>query len=90
MSSDDRRGASRKAISYPGWVRRHDGLILECLLIDVSDGGACLLSEHINLIPDEFVLLFLEDGSVNRRCKTVWRSAEALGFSFGSPMAAAA
>jgi hypothetical protein len=90
MSNDNRREASRKTNSYTAWVRRRDGLMLECLLIDVPHGGACLLSEHINLIPDEFVLLFLEDGSVNWHCKTVWRSAEVLGFSFGSPMAAAA
>ena len=90
MFKQDRVEASQKFVSCPGWVRRDDGLLLEYLLEDISDQGVCILGEHIKLIPDAFILFFSENGSVNRRCQTVWRTTRALGAAFLDPMTAAA
>jgi hypothetical protein len=54
---------------------------IECAIMDISDGGACL--EIGNLpVPKIFVLVMTPDGRVRRACLAVWRRGELLGARF--------
>lgn len=57
----------------------------ECAVVDISDGGACLLVESTATLPEEFDLTAHRDG-LTRRCRVAWRSAHKVGVSFlGEP-----
>ena len=54
---------------------------IECAIMDISDGGACL--EIGNLpVPKIFVLVMTPDGRVRRACLAIWRRGELLGARF--------
>ena len=76
------RTAPRKLLAVPGWIKRDDGTLLQCTLQDISEGGLCIRGEHLDNIPDEFLLLLSENGAVRRRCKSVWRRQKELGARF--------
>jgi hypothetical protein len=58
-----------------------DGPWIECSLLDISDGGACLEVGDLP-VPKIFVLVMTSDGRVRRACMTVWRRGELLGARF--------
>lgn len=56
---------------------------LPCAILDLSEGGACLLLPNETLLPNEFDLTVDHTGS-RQRCKLVWRSRHRIGVSFVS------
>jgi hypothetical protein len=51
----------------------------DCAVVDMSDGGVRLNVEGLD-VPDEFVLLFSDDGKVQERAyQVVWRFGNELG-----------
>lgn len=57
----------------------------DCAIVDISEGGACVLVENEVDIPDAFDLTFHHDG-LTRACKVVWRNGHKIGVSFdGAP-----
>jgi hypothetical protein len=57
----------------------------ECAIVDISEGGACLLVETSLDLPDTFELTTHRDG-LTRTCHVAWRSAHKVGVSFdGEP-----
>jgi hypothetical protein len=54
---------------------------IECAIMDISDGGACLEIGDLP-IPKIFVLVMTPDGRVRRACLTIWRRGELLGARF--------
>ena len=56
---------------------------LECLVIDVSDGGVCLNVGAV-AVPELFGLAFNSAGSILRVCSLAWRSGELVGGRFVS------
>jgi hypothetical protein len=66
---------------------------VECAILNMSGGGACLLVSNADDIPDSFQLAidFVEG---RRACEVVWRTRHRIGVSFRcvdlAPVAAAA
>ena len=57
----------------------------ECAVLDLSDGGACVIVASTTDLPDTFELTTDRDG-LTRECKVVWRRGNRIGLSFrGSP-----
>jgi PilZ domain-containing protein len=54
---------------------------IECAIMDISDGGACLIVGDLP-VPKIFVLVMTADGRVRRACLTAWRRGEFLGARF--------
>jgi hypothetical protein len=54
---------------------------IECLIVDVSDEGACLDVGALS-VPDLFGLAFTAGGEVLRVCSLVWRRGELVGARF--------
>ena len=54
---------------------------IECAIMDISDGGACLEIGDLP-VPRIFVLVMTPGGRVRRACVTAWRRGELLGARF--------
>ncbi len=61
---------------------------LDCIIRNISDGGAKLEISSAVTIPDEFNLI-IPQKSVNRRVRLCWRSAEFCGVAYLDPADAA-
>ena len=60
----------------------------DCMISDISDRGARLFAEGID-IPDQFHLLISDDDrGLRRQCKVVWRLGYELGVQFTDPIPA--
>jgi hypothetical protein len=55
--------------------------VINCLVRNVSETGACLGVESPVGIPDEFNLVF-ESGEPSRMCRVMWRKAKLIGVAF--------
>jgi hypothetical protein len=78
-----RRRALRKSARLPVILRSIDGLFIgNCLMIDVSEGGARLTFDRTGHIPQSFDLLLSADGRASRRCLTRWRTETEIGVQF--------
>jgi hypothetical protein len=56
---------------------------LRSMLMNLSEGGACLSVSPARRLPGEFTLVF--PPNVPRRCRLVWRSGERVGVEFLPP-----
>jgi len=54
---------------------------IDCVVIDLSIGGAGIIAPNVAAIPDEFDLSF-DSARTLRPCRTAWRSATAMGVAF--------
>jgi PilZ domain len=57
----------------------HDAVI-DCVVLNLSDGGACLKVETPIGIPDTFELML--DHAPVRNCRVAWRKATQIGVQF--------
>ena len=53
--------------------------VVDCRVIDLSAGGACLEMVDLRPIPKTFELVL---GAVRKKCKLVWRDKRRVGVSF--------
>ena len=58
--------------------------VLDCIMRDVSVGGARLSCAQATQLPDGFVLVFMTDREM-RDVRVVWRRLNELGVAFLSP-----
>ena len=78
---NDRRKTSRYALRGPGKIQfPGTPYPRDCLITDVSDGGARLYVEGLEP-PDDFTLCFGSTGE-RRACRVVWRLGHELGAAF--------
>ncbi len=83
-SPENRRRSQRRVLNRPAKIQFGAGnLQCDCIVTDISDGGVRLRIQSAD-VPDEFVLLFAEDGysSKERAYKVVWRLGHELGAKF--------
>jgi PilZ domain len=79
----EQRKHQRRNVRHPAIILKNDGsLFRQCLVKDVSAAGAMLEMQTPDKAPDEFILRLSRYGSVHRKCKVLWRSANALGVQF--------
>lgn len=57
------------------------GDTIDCAVLNVSAGGACLLVSDVAAVPDTFDLL-VDPGRIRVRCTTAWRGRHHVGVSF--------
>ena len=81
----ERRKHRRIPVSQPATVLRRDGsLVADCVLRDISVGGARLhFAERIE-VPQELSLRLPRGGKVHRHCEVVWQRNFEMGVRFVS------
>jgi hypothetical protein len=79
---EEQRRSERKTLAQSASIEDSVACTLNCILLDISEGGVKLQISEPALVPDEFILLLSRFGSVRRRCSVVWRSDDQLGAQF--------
>ena len=83
LLSTERRQCLRLGITIPALIYTGAGTPLcPCTVLDVSQGGGRIRLEANALVPDHFVLLFTNAGTVRRACSVIWRRGDYLGVAF--------
>jgi hypothetical protein len=84
----ERRKHRRVKVSQPVTVLRRDGsLIADCMLRDISAGGARLQFDVMAEVPKALSLRVPRGGRVHRHCELVWQSDNEVGVRFVTPEA---
>ena len=79
--SSNRRKFARRALTYPAKIIANDGSWgRNCRLLDVSDGGARLVTEKPLELPENFTLAL--SGKTARRCRLKWMDDCEIGVIF--------
>jgi len=79
----ERRKHRRIVVSQPVTVLRRDGsLVADCILCDISVGGARLQFEVMADVPRELSLRMPRGGKVHRHCEIVWQIRNEMGVRF--------
>lgn len=83
MKSNHRRFV-RKPLGYRAKIVGPDGSWgRNCRVIDVSEGGARLITETPLELPDDFILaLSMRGAAAKRRCHVVWKQDCEIGVEF--------
>ena len=84
MFFGESRLSDRRTVSRHAKLQLADGsLPRDCVVIDISEGGARLHVEGLEA-PDRFVLLISDKagGARPRNCKVIWRRGFELGVEF--------
>ncbi|MFA6266503.1 MAG: PilZ domain-containing protein [Pseudolabrys sp.] len=79
---NDKRKARRRVIHHTAAIALEGDRLLSCSLLDVSDTGARIEADGIDVIPDRFELLLTGNGKPRRECRVVWRQENSLGVTF--------
>lgn len=79
--TEQRGDQRRKALKGGRIVFNNATSSIDCLVRDMSAGGARLQVESVLGIPSAFTLI-LADGSLPRRCTVRWKQARAIGVAF--------
>jgi hypothetical protein len=77
----ERRRHERHSINRVAKIQSAGSLPRDCLVTDISDGGARLYAESI-VIPDQFVLLLTGSRTQRKECRVVWRLGNEIGVEF--------
>jgi len=78
---EDRRASPRRVVDCPGSiVCDAQGKTLECVVADISDGGARLVVS--GGVPEEFGLVIDGDTGAEHSCRVVWRLDDEIGVEF--------
>ena len=72
------RQHERKPLRVKGWIGLDSGRLKECVVEDISAGGAKLIFEHFEP-PETFTLRFSPGAPNYRRCVVRWRKLKAVG-----------
>ena len=79
----EKRVAVRKPFRHIGWIATpEDGVLLKCMVSDISETGARLDAADPEGLPDEFTLLLTRDAKMRRKCQVVWREGMQVGVHF--------
>src|SRR3954465_13765534 len=78
----DKRKSQRYSINRVAkFVTESGTLPRDCIVTDISAGGARLFSDAAN-IPDQFRLLIDGDTPIREECRVVWRLGGEIGVAF--------
>jgi hypothetical protein len=66
-------------------VMDENGTTQSCLISDISESGARLITKEAGELPDQFILLLSSTGEVRRTCSLVWREGKVTGVRFAEP-----
>jgi len=79
----ERRGSSRQPVHQSARIAVFElKTLADCAMSDLSSNGARLRVDPTVDIPNRFLLLLSEDGSVRRLCEIIWREKDQVGIRF--------
>jgi hypothetical protein len=68
---------------HTGWMTTDDGVTKhECTVLDVSPGGARIVSDIAIDVRDRFGLALVADRPKHQPCEVVWRRGKTYGIKF--------
>ncbi len=70
----------RRVLKGAQIVFKDHGAVIDCVVLNLSDGGACLKVETPVGVPDSFDLLL--DHAFVGDCRVIWRKATQIGVAF--------
>ena len=77
------REPRRELRKRPTWMTVDDGVTkIECFVLDVSPGGAKVMTDATLDVRDGFQLALVPEHTTRQSCEVVWRSSEAVGIAF--------
>ena len=79
------REPRRQMRRQPAWITVEDGMTkLECFVLDVSPGGARIVTDAAMDVRDTFGLALVPDHPKRQSCEVVWRRGRTYGIKFVS------
>jgi len=79
----ERRGSPRQPVHQSARIAVFElKTLADCAMSDLSSAGARLRVDPAADIPNRFLLLLSEDGSVRRLCEIIWRQNDQMGIKF--------
>jgi len=82
MAIDNRRHQRRTVNIAAKLAATPDGPLRDCVVIDISEGGARLEIDPGEDAPQEFIIVFGPSGHPCRQCRVVWRANKQVGVAF--------
>src|SRR5258706_10991591 len=77
------RELRRQLHKQPAWMTVDDGLTnRECFVLDVSPGGARIVTDVAIDVRDKFGLVLVRDRPKHQSCEVVWRRGKTYGVKF--------
>ena len=77
------REPRRQLHKRPAWIKVGDGTTkIECLVLDVSPGGAKIVTDAAIDVRDSFVLALVPEHPMRQPCEVVWRRGKTYGIKF--------
>jgi hypothetical protein len=77
------REPRRQLPHHSGWMTVDDGVTRrQCTVLDVSPGGARIVTDVAIDVRDHFGLALAQDHSMHRQCEVVWRRGKTYGVKF--------
>jgi hypothetical protein len=77
------REPRRQLRKRPTWVTIDDGKTkIECVVLDVSPGGAKIVTDAAFDVRDSFQLALVPEHSTRQSCEVVWRRGKTYGVKF--------
>ena len=77
------REPRRELRKRPTWMTVDDGMTkIECFVLDVSPGGAKIVTDAAIDVRDSFVLALVPEHPMRQPCEVVWRRGKTYGIKF--------
>jgi hypothetical protein len=77
------REPRRQLRKQPAWITVEDGMTkLECFVLDISPGGARIVTDAMIDVRDKFGLVLVPAHPKHQPCEVVWRRGRTYGVKF--------
>jgi PilZ domain len=77
------REPRRQLDRRPAWIAVDDQMTeIECFVLDVSPGGAKIVTDAAIDVSDRFILALVPAHPKRQRCEVVWRDGKTFGIKF--------
>ena len=77
------REPRRQLRKRPTWMTVDDGMTkIECFVLDVSPGGAKIVTDAAIDVRDSFLLALVPEHTTRQSCEVVWRRGKTYGIKF--------
>ncbi|MFZ2156347.1 MAG: PilZ domain-containing protein [Bradyrhizobium sp.] len=77
------REPRRQVDKQPAWFTVDDGMTRRtCFVLDVSPGGAKIVTDQVIDVRDRFKLALVPDHPKRQPCEVVWRRGKTYGLKF--------
>lgn len=77
------REPRRQMDKRPAWIAVDEQMTrITCLVLDVSPGGAKIMTDAALDVGDRFVLALVPNHPTRQSCEVIWRSGNTFGIKF--------